>query len=107
MPHKWFWHFYLVGVVANLAALALVLASALTSSAASEPDVAVEVSSAAVVSVVLLTHLFRRLAETLLVMRHASGLSPCPRSRLLPALQPAGFTRIDLARSCTHGPRSA
>lgn len=73
MPHAWFWHFYLVGVLANVAVLAMVLAIAATqpSLTTGNTDLSLDISSSTVVTAILLTHLVRRLVETVSIMRRA------------------------------------
>eukprot|EP00892_Ulva_mutabilis_P000695 jgi/Ulvmu1/10626/UM066_0005.1 len=75
VPHVWFWHFYLIGVLANMAVLGLLLATHLAEAGqgSATADASVNISAAVVVTVVLLTHLVRRLVETVFVMRYPPG----------------------------------
>jgi hypothetical protein len=81
VPHVWFWHFYLVGVICNGATLCIT-AVPLVAMAVSPPGFNETGSTAAsldtttymtVISLLVLcmlqTHLIRRLIETLFVMR--------------------------------------
>ena len=87
MPHIWFWHFYLVGVVCNGATLCLacvpLVARAVSPGlytrvalAGSPPQPLEATIYMACVSLLVIcmlqTHLVRRLVETLCVMRCAA-----------------------------------
>lgn len=69
MPQAWFWHFYTVGLVVNTAGLALLTAGLLFANGATAMPRAIVILAA------LQTHLFRRWAESLFLMRCAVGLA--------------------------------
>lgn len=69
MPQAWFWHFYTVGLVVNTAGLAVLTAGLLFANGATAMPRAIVILAA------LQTHLFRRWAESLFLMRCAVGLA--------------------------------
>ena len=110
VPQAWFLHFYVVGVVANVAALALQvchLAATVAEQTAQQRFLAPEdsitfggfcsVAGSIVVTALLLFHLTRRLLETACLLRSAATVSALPQCRA-PRCARCTHRRLPLAR---------